>query len=357
MLKNKIVIVVLSLVVVLMAGYISANTLQSHSLIPLEKWPENPKINKEIINIVDEMDEMCIETTELAGLPLKFDFLCDRVLNIGIPGLPETIKQIENKDRDWKTRLTLVSLIPYLNDIDSIKSVVIQPMANVLLDKNDNTKVRSAICTYGFSKLKDTTATDAIIETMMDKSNPEELRYSATHAFVFLHDERAVQSLLNVFDTDSSIDVQKIAVAALGAIGRETSNKDMVHPLLEIAKDSGNPVQENVIYALGVIKAEEALPHILEIAYGKQGYHRYAAIWALGNLGGEDAKRVLFDIAFNDKEEWIKVRAIKALIDIGDESITTQIQDAIDRINNPGGKKVLLDKFNKSFIENKQEKE
>lgn len=351
--ENKTVILALFVGLALMAGYVSAETSDLHSSLPLEKWPTNAKVDREVDQLVEEMDKMSRETVELEGLPVAFDNLCNGILKIGIPGLPETIKQIENRDRDWKARLTLISLIPYLRDIDSVKGAIIQPLANILLDKSDDIMVRTAVCTYGFSKLKDTTATEALIETMEDKSNPKELRYSAAHSFVFLHDERAVQPLLNVVDSDSSTDVRKIAIAALGAIGRETSNREMVQPLLAIAKDSGNPVRTNAVSALGVLKAEEALPLILEIAQGKQGYDRYVAIWALGNIGGEEAKEVLFDIARNDRDEWVKVDAIKALIDMGDESIIEQIQDAINSVNNPGGKKVLLDKFSKKFSEKK----
>jgi len=357
MLKNRMVVLTLFLEVNLVAGYISANASDLHSSLPLEKWPTNAKVDREVDQLVEEMDKMSRETVELEGLPVAFDNLCNGILKIGIPGLPETIKQIENRDRDWKTRLTLISLIPYLRDIDSVKGAIIQPLANILLDKSNDIMVRTAVCTYGFSKLKDTAATEALIETMEDKSNPEDVRYSAAHAFVFLHDERAVQPLLNVVDSDISVDVRKIAVAALGAIGRETSNREMIQPLLEIAKDRSDPVRTNAISALGAMKAEEALPLILEIAKGKQGYDRHVAIWSLGNIGGHKAKRVLFDIARSDRDEWARVDAIKALIDMGDESIKEQIQDAINSVNNPGGKKVLLDKFSKKFSEKKQETE
>ena len=79
---------------------------------------------------------------------------------------------------------------------------------------------------------------------------------------------------------------------------------------------------------------------------------RYVTIWALRNIGGNEAKDVLLVIAFNDKEERIKVRAIKALIDIGDELIKTQIQEAINGINDSGYRKVFTEKFSKTFTYN-----
>ena len=299
--------------------------------------------------LIDRMDKMSKKTESLERVQWFPSLMITSyaLSKIRKAALPEILKACQNKGRDWKTRFELISGLSCIKGADSVITV---PLKEILLDKDDNKHVRSVICTYVFAKLKDTTATDALIETMVDKRNPEKVRYHAAHTFVsLLHDERAVQPLLSVVEIDSSVEVRRIATAALGAIGCKTGNREMIQPLLAIAKDSGNPVQENAIYALGVIKAEEALPHILEIAYGKQGYHRYAAIWALGNLGGEDAKRVLFDIAFNDKEERVRIRAIKALIDIGDESIKTQIQEAINGIKDSGYRKVVIEKFSKTF--------
>ena len=320
------------LVLMLNVFFLSGESL---SELPIDKWPRDKEIDDKVKQIVKRMDWWAKKTEGLDALGWNIFFcrLGEKLMKIGIKGLPYMLESVRDEHLDWETRVTIVSNIPYMEGIDTLHRVVISALGEILLDKRINESVRAGICSYCLEKLKDTSATPYLIQVMEDKSNPERVRWCAAHAFVFIPDERAVKPLLKNLDEDPSMEVKKISISALGAIGRKTGNKAMVPKLMGIVEDKGrNPLRYFAISALGAMKEDRLVPLLTQSIKNKDKRDFDVVIWALGNIGTPECKEVLLQL-LKDEDESIRFNAANALIKTGDKGAISEVERSLERFS------------------------
>ena len=309
----------------------------------LREWPRQPEVDNKVYKIADELEEICniYSEMEAIGWDIRAIQLVEKLKRIGKQALPAIEEIASDRNRNLMLRTIMTERLAF-----SLEPAVTEPLIELLIDKSEDPKMRSNVAELLGRILKDTTATNALIETMMDKSNPEKVRWAAINACGYLRYSRFIPLLFNLLKSNTNDDIRAAAALALASTGHIQSRANELIEILH--NEEASLVSMCVIRALGTTMDERAIQPLLENILIKRS-NCGPAIQAIANIGGPEATRVLFDIAFNDKEERVRVRAIKALIDIGDESIKTQIQDAIDGIKDSGYRKVVTDKFNKTF--------
>ncbi len=305
-------------------------------IIPLEKWEKNKKVDREVKEIIEKMDRWARKAEDLddLGWNLEFVRLGTKLYKVGILGLPEMIKEIKNEDLDWKTRLSIISTIPVLKGIDSVKTVIVPVLGEILLDKSIDKRVRGAICTYGFEKMKDTSATPFLIKTMEDKSNPEEVRWAAIRSVGVLRDERAIPSLWNILISNDSDGIRAITSLSLACMGSKIRNK--VDELIKIYNsEKTGLVKERMIWLLSSTKDDRVIPILVK------NKHQSAAIKGLAGIGSKNAKKALLSL-LNDKDEWVRVDAVEALVSMKDKSVAPKIEEGIKNTKTKQARKVMM---------------
>jgi HEAT repeat protein len=131
----------------------------------------------------------------------------------------------------------------------------------------------------------------------------------------------AVPALVEALQ-DPVAGVRHGAATALGRIGSRA--RSAVRPLTVALKDSDDPVRSAAATALGNIgpEARDAVPALVEALKDKVLGVRFAAIGALGKIG-PDAKAAVVPLAalFSEGQN-VRDEASKALVQIGEESVT-----------------------------------
>ncbi len=332
----------------------SKTNVENKEHFHLAKWKRDKEIDEEVRKLIGEMDIGARTTDDLISYVFASPLASMKLYNMGIIALPEMLDQIKNKKLHRHTRFDLISHLPLTEGIEDYKREVIDTLGKILLDEDEDTLVRNGICIYAFEEFKDTSATPYLIEVMENKNNPDKVRWAATHAFVFIHDEKAIKPLLENIKSDPSLDVKRISISALGAIGRETNNREMVKPLLKIVekgeiveKGASNyfeikTLQYHAISSLGAIKEESVMPLLFEKVESKDRANFDVTIEALGNIGGAKAKKVLIKVLKDEKEsEFIRVKAAKALLETKDKSVIPEVEKTVSGFKNEGFKKML----------------
>ena len=326
--RTVLTILVLFVVVSLNAGTIFAKPKEdTQAVVPLEQWERNERVDKKVYKIADELEYICKKNNDdyeavcWSPTASKLYFDLGKVMKkYGEYALPPIYEIAKDKKRSIILRILMSDALADSKNPGGVRAVI-----GFLLDKGESERFRVNAADM-LGRIKDTTATTALIETMEDKNNPEKVRWEAAHSFVFIHDERAVQPLLRNLENDPSIEVKKISISALGAIGKSTGNKDMVPKLLEIVKgEENNPLKYFAISALGAMKEERILPLLIERVEKKKMLNIDVVIWALGNIGGPKAKKALLNLLMNDNEG-IRFDAAKALIKMRDKSVIPEIE-------------------------------
>jgi len=313
-----------------------------NEIIPLENWERDKEIDKEVYKIANELEKWCERAKgdyEAIGWNLTAVRLIKKLDELGKDALPASYEIAKDRNRNELLRILMIEGLGA-----SREPAVTSPLVNFLMDKSESERIRVNVADW-LGRIKDTTATTALIGTMEDKSNPEKVRWEAAHAFVFIYDERAVEPLLDNVKLDPSLDVKRISISALGAIGRETDNREMVKPLLEIVEKGDNKIlQYHAISSLGAMKEEKVIPLLSEIVNSEKKPNLSVTIWALGNIGDSEAKKLLLNITIDKKiEDWIRFGAAKALIKTKDKSVIPKLSEALISFEDEYLKRMLSD--------------
>jgi len=318
------------------------SSVKGENIIPLEKWQRDKKVDDKVYKIAGELEDLCEKNNNsyeaicwsptAVDLKFKLERMEDENPQEVLPVMYEIAR---DRKRSVLLRRLMIENLGY-----SKKPVCIQALIDFLLDKSEEEQIRYDAAELLGRIAKDTTATPALIEAMEDKSNPERVRARAAHAFVFIRDERAVKPLLENIEADPSLDVKRISISALGAIGRDTENREMVNPLLEIVEKGekvGKKVsdyseiktlQYHAISALGAMKEEKVLPVLSKKVESEEKSNLHVTIWALGNIGGVEAQSTLLKL-LRHESEGTRFDAAKALLKIGDGSVVSDIEKAL----------------------------
>jgi len=322
---------IMFLVLMLNVFFLSGESL---SELPIDKWPRDRRIDKQVKRLAKKIEFHCKLVKgdygafgwDIVGVKLLYK-LGEIVRNNPQKGIPSVYDIAMDRGRD-----RLLRGLMWEGLLDLEEEACVKAACKFILDKSEDEILRARVIEL-LGGTKDTSATPYLIQVMEDKSNPERVRWCAAHAFVFIPDERAVKPLLKNLDEDPSMEVKKISISALGAIGRKTGNKDMVPKLMGIVEDKGrNPLRYFAISALGAMKEDRLVPLLTQSIKNKDKRDFDVVIWALGNIGTPECKEALLQL-LKDEDESIRFFAAKAIIKTGDKEAISEVERSLERFS------------------------
>ena len=285
-----------------------------------------------IKSLKDKNEQVRLQTVIALGLigdkkaiPYLIDCLGDNYYSVQCQ-LSKSISKIANKD-------TVDTLTKFLcNEDRSIKigaaltlgeigdKRAVKPLIRTLKD-TDEEVIRNTAEALG--EIGDKRAVKPLIEILEYPNFFTEYfftEYYIVTALSKIKDKRAVRPLITLLNTnfDSSVDVdRKITIAqALGNIGGNQAIDTLIK-LLD--KEQPFNLRKWVLRTIQEKKIYEALNSILAILKNDHLIIRENAILALGEIGNEKAILPIID-CLEDKEEWIRIYALKSLGKIGKKS-------------------------------------
>jgi HEAT repeat protein len=300
----------------------------AHSEVkPIEEWKRNEEVDKKVNRIMDELEEICTKYRENPNAigwdekAAKLVYELKKLEGSAIPALNDIVK---DKERDWNLRRIAMSRMAF-----TYEPAVVEPLTKFLLHKEEKLEIRVNSADLLGRILKDTTATLAMVEAMMDTTNSELLRSKIAVGFVSLHDKRTLEKLQRLAKEDENRDVRAMAVWGLGSNVNFFKDTTMTNPMIEmLEKEKDEIVRIKIIGALGITndrRAIEPLNNLLK----KKGPDYDDAIKALGNLKFRESSQLL--IEYLDDDEY-RVNAAEALINLEDSSAVPEIEKVLPKM-------------------------
>ena len=163
-----------------------------------------------------------------------------------------------------------------------------------------NVKMRSAALYYiGEAGRKDPEAVMKIYkEFLFDPTQPREVRGAVLYSLTRLKTDAAFDLLLQVAKTEPD---QRLQQTAIYCIGQRAQDKPKALGILtslfeSIPKDHTETLNA-LLYSIANIGTDQAVDFLGKVAKTSDNYElRRTAIYHLGNIGGEKARAVLYDI-------------------------------------------------------------
>lgn len=154
--------------------------------------------------------------------------------------------------------------------------------------------------------------TDALLARFRDPREDIDVRRHSLESVSFSSDERVRDAIGEAYDDDDQV----MRVSAVFAMGRSDDQAWSETVLGELA--SQDPAMRyEAAYAAGELMLVDALPQLFEmVETDADGEVRQSAIWALGQIGGNEARRVL-----------------EAVLEGGDESLQEAAEDALAELD------------------------
>lgn len=192
-----------------------------------------------------------------------------------------------------------------------------------------------------------------IIDLLLDKNNSTSLRTMCAKVAANFKDTSAVTPLLYCLnDKDEHYKVRLACADALGKVG----DKYAVAPLINIVQDEEEKsvyVRESAAVALGLlgdIRAVDPLVSILETKKGfmdKFTFLKERAIEALGKFNfSSDRVFKALKHALCDESPQIRINAIEALMDSGEDRAYDLIKEMLDDLDEEVKKNALIALYN-----------
>ena len=272
---------------------------------------------------------------EIKTNPEKLYELLDELMKIGEPAIPaikEAIEKTKNEELKGIFNQVLSELI-----IEFLPSGYTGQLIRTLQDKKKHPDER-AKATYYLGQIGGPGAYEALAATLSDED--ETIRNLAVVGLGCLGDKRATQPLLDLLSRESSSDIKRSIITALGGV----KNKEA--ELAVIALLSDPLVQGKAIIALGEWKSEGAVPSLIKIAKEDGHINRYSAIKSLGKVGGDQAVTALIELLQDESLSTI-IDAAEALATIGDQRAVEPLIAAIRRTDDSVTLKYLKESYKK----------
>jgi len=152
---------------------------------------------------------------------------------------------------------------------------------------------------------------DEITEALQQLQSPKErVRSQAALSLGWIGDNSVVPALIRALKTDPSAKVRANAAMSLGQLG----NDETVQVLLKCLADTDAFVRGIVIYSLGLMKAQQAIPALLKILSNDPDKEtRMAAADALAQLNSEVVIQPLIKAYLSDPEKDVRDEAFDSL--------------------------------------------
>ncbi len=196
-----------------------------------------------------------------------------------------------------------------------IGSESIPYLTEVLLDQTEDYKTRFFAAVILGEITPDKQSTPYLLEVFQDDKEPEILRGECATAISFIKDTTATNVLIDNL-SNGSIPFTITVINALGAIG----DKRSVYYLIDLLNDNNRDIQMVSARALGLIGDGSALGVLMrKIQEENPTNDRYVnivkahSITALVSIGGNDVEDFLIIILINNKSDDLKIDAAIAL--------------------------------------------
>lgn len=136
---------------------------------------------------------------------------------------------------------------------------------------------------------------------LQDKNQPTKVRESVIYSLSQLRHEGVADLLIQTAKNEQEERLQSSAIYYIGQLGKKGSKSiETLVTLFEgMPKDRSKPL-ENILYAIASVGTEQSVEFLGKVAKTHENYDvRRQAVYYLGNIGGEKARAVLYDILKN----------------------------------------------------------
>ena len=333
--KGKVLVIVFLVVgaSLMNAARYDEKTKPDTQILPLEEWKRDERVDREVYKIADELEKVCImykDDPEAIGWSPVAEKLVYKIKGLGESALPPILDVAKDKSRNVELRKIMMSELGF-----SYNPAVTEPLINFLLNKAEDESIRYNAADLLGRILKDTTATEVLIETIEDESNPENLRIKSASSFISIRDKRAIPHLIKIVQNETNEDIKAMGTAALGSNAyafKDTSITPLIIDLLRNEKNSTvKMMQIECLGCLGSLGDKRVLVPLIDLLESRDSNFR-DAIKALGNIGEPEAKEALIGL-LKDKSESIRFNTTKALIKMGDKSVIPEIEKVLQTLN------------------------
>ncbi|MBI4639550.1 MAG: HEAT repeat domain-containing protein [Candidatus Tectomicrobia bacterium] len=159
------------------------------------------------------------------------------------------------------------------------------------------------------------------------KENSVSKRREAAEKLGQLRDTEAREALINAL-SDQDSGVRKRAAKALGRLG----DQGAIQPLL-LRLDKDIEIRQDLILALGHLRAKEAIPRLIELLGGGEKTIRWASANALGDIGDPQVVPTLVRQLSHESDEEVRIGIIEALGKLGGEEALTALTSLLEKEN------------------------
>ena len=154
--------------------------------------------------------------------------------------------------------------------------------------------------------------TEALLTRFGDEREDLDVRRHALESIAFSSDSRVNAAIRRGYDEDEPI----MRASAVFAMGR-TNDMGWSEVVLRELPSRDAAMRYEAAYAAGELMLVDALPALFDVvSMDSDTEVRQSAIWALGQIGGNEARRVL-----------------EAILDGGDEALRTVAEDALSELD------------------------
>lgn len=267
-----------------------------------ESWPHIPEIRRRIL--IEALGQQAFEHIELTFEPINRFALLDpdaKVRSIAIqnlwecedPSLAKPLLKALREDREANVRAvaaTALGLFVWLGEIEEIPEELLR-----LIE-------------------------DGLLEAVLHDEDAEVRRRSLESLGFSSHTEvpRLIEEAYKTKD-------EPFVQSALFAMGRSASNQWNPHVLAELHHASPK-IRLEAARAAGELEVQEAIENLIDLLLDVDQGVRDAAIWALAEIGGEEARDTLID----------------TLETAEDEAFLTYVSEALDHMAFIDGTRDLL---------------
>ena len=202
-------------------------------------------------------------------------------------------------------------------------------------------------------KYRDRSSLSPILDLLLNKENPINLRSMSAKAIANFKDTSAVTPLLYCLnDKDEPYQVRLACADALGKVG----DKYAVAPLINIVQDEDEKsvyVRESAAVALGMLGDMRAIDPLLSILETKKGFldkftflkERVIEVLGKFHFNSERVFKAL-EHALRDESAQIRINAIEALMESDDERAYSLIKEMLEDREDEVKKNALIALYN-----------
>lgn len=202
-------------------------------------------------------------------------------------------------------------------------------------------------------KHRDKSSLSPILDLLLNKENPTNLRVMSAKVIANFKDTSAVTPLLYCLNNkDEPYQIRLACADSLGKIG----DKYAVAPLIEVVQDEEEKsvyVRESAAAALGMLGDIRAIDPLVSILEGKKGFLdkftflKERVIEALGKLNlSSDRVFKALEHALTDESACIRINAIEALMESEDERAYGLIKEMLEDRDEEVKKNALIALYN-----------